>query len=92
MNIFVGNLSPDTTEETLRKAFTGFGPTGSVKIIKDKSTGQSRGFGFVELPDTARAEQAIAELNGTELGGSVLTVNKARPNRQRGSGRERRSW
>ena len=92
MNIFVGNLSPATTEAELRKAFVAFGHAESVKIIKDKFTGESRGFGFVELPDKAKAQEAIAGLNGMELGGNILTVNEARPKRQRGNGRERRSW
>ena len=92
MNIYVGNLSPATTEEDLRKMFDGFGYAESIKIIKDKFTGQSRGFGFVELPDKAQAQDAIAGLNGTELGGNIVTVNEARSKRQRGNGRERRSW
>jgi cold-inducible RNA-binding protein len=98
MNIYVGNLSPATTEEELRKAFVGFGYVESVTILKDKFTSQSRGFGFVELPNAAQAQEAIAGLNGTELGGNILTVNEARPKRQRGkgrqrdNGRERRSW
>ncbi len=91
MNIYVGNLSPATTEEDLRKAFVGFGHAESVKIIKDKFTGESRGFGFVELSDTAQAQEAIAGLNGSELGGNILTVNEARAKRQRGNGRERPS-
>ncbi len=91
MNIFVGNLSPATTEEELREAFVGFGHAESVNIIKDKFTGESRGFGFAELPDTAQAQEAIAGLNGTELGGNILTVNEARPKRQRDAGRERHS-
>ena len=91
MNIYVGNLSPATTEEDLRKAFVGFGHTESVNIIKDKFTGESRGFGFVELSDTAQAQEAIAGLNGSELGGNILTVNEARAKRQRGNGRERPS-
>ncbi len=92
MNIYVGNLSPATTEEELRKTFAEFGHAESVKIIKDKFTGESRGFGFVELPDKAKAQEAIAGLNGMELGGNILTVNEARAKRQRGNGRERRSW
>ena len=92
MNIYVGNLSPATTEEELRKAFVEFGHAESVKIIKDKFTGQSRGFGFVELPNAAQAQEAMAGLNGTLLGGNILTVNEARAKRQRGNGRERRSW
>jgi RNA recognition motif-containing protein len=81
MNIYVGNLSPSTSEEELLKAFVRFGNTESVKIITDKFTGQSRGFGFVELSDTTQAQEAIAGLNGSELGGNILTVNEARPKR-----------
>ena len=89
MNIYVGNLSPATMEEDLRKAFVGFGHAESVRIIKDKFTGESRGFGFVEFSDAAQAQEAIAGLNGTELSGNILTVNEAK--RQRGGGRERHS-
>jgi len=81
MNIYVGNLSPATSEEELRNAFVEFGHAESVKIIKDKFTGQSRGFGFVEFSDTTQAQAAIAGLNGSELGGNILTVNEARPKR-----------
>ncbi len=81
MNIYVGNLSLATTEEDLRKAFDEFGQVESVNIIKDKFTGKSRGFGFVELPDSEQAQEAIAGLNGSELGGNILTVNEARPKR-----------
>ncbi len=91
MNIYVGNLSPATTEEDLREAFGRFGHAESVNIITDKFTGESRGFGFVELPDAAQAQEAIAGLNGMELGGNILTVNEARAKSQRGGGRERRS-
>ncbi len=91
MNIYVGNLYPATTEEDLREAFGRFGHDESVNIIKDKFTGQSRGFGFVEFSDAAQAQEAIAGLNGTELGGNILTVNEARAKRQRGGGREHHS-
>ncbi len=89
MNIYVGNLSPATTEEELRKSFERFGEVDSVSIIKDKSTGQSRGFGFVELPETADGQEAIAGLNSTELDGNVLIVNEARSRGQRSDRRER---
>jgi len=92
MILYVGNLASTTSEEELRKAFVGFGHVESVKIMKDKFTAQSRGFGFVELPNTMQAQEAITGLNGSELGGNTLTVNEARPKRQRGNGRERRSW
>jgi cold-inducible RNA-binding protein len=79
MNIYVGNLSWGTTEEDLEKAFTAFGQVESVSIIRDRYSGQSRGFAFVEMPDTNEATQAISSLNGTELGGRNLTVNESRP-------------
>jgi cold-inducible RNA-binding protein len=79
MNIYVGNLSWSTSEEDLQKSFSAFGQVDSVAIIKDKYSGESRGFGFVEMPNKAEAEQAINSLNGTELNGRNLTVNEARP-------------
>ncbi len=86
MNIYVGNLSHEVTEEELRKAFEAFGQVESVAIIKDKFTGESRGFGFVEMPAKAEAEAAIAGLNETELNGRALNVNEARPREDRGRG------
>ena len=86
MNIYVGNLSRDVTEEDLRQAFQSFGQVTSVSIIKDKSSGESRGFGFLEMPNKTEAQKAIADLNGKELKGRTLTVNEARPRRE-----ERRS-
>ena len=82
MNIYVGNLSRDATEDDLRQAFESFGEIGSVNIIKDKFTGESRGFGFVEMPTKAEAEAAITGLNGQELKGRVVNVNEARPKTQ----------
>ncbi len=79
MNIFVGNLSRAVTEEELRQAFEAFGQVVSAAIIKDKFTGESRGFGFVEMPSKDEAQAAIAGLNGTELKGRPLNVNEARP-------------
>lgn len=98
MNIYVGDLSRDVTEEDLRQAFQSFGQVTSVSIIKDKFSGESRGFGFLEMPNTAEAQKAIMDLNGKELKGRTLTVNEARPRREErrggtGYGRgERRSW
>ncbi len=86
MNIYVGNLSPKTSEQELREAFEAYGDVDSAKIIKDNFTGKSRGFGFVEMPDQAQAQAAIAGLNGSDLGGSALTVNEARPREGRGGG------
>jgi len=86
MNIYVGNISHQTTEEDLRQAFEGLGKVESVAIIKDKLSGESRGFGFVEMPVQAEAMAAISGLNGTELGGRSLKVNEARPREDRGGG------
>ena len=79
MNIYVGNLSYEVTEEDLKQAFEGFGQVESVNIIKDRYSGESRGFGFAEMPDKAEAESAIEGLNGKELKGRTLNVNEARP-------------
>ena len=79
MNIYVGNLAHELTEEELKEAFEAFGQVESAKIITDRYSGVSRGFGFVEMPTKAEAEAAIAELNGKELKGRTLTVNEARP-------------
>ena len=79
MNIFVGNLSPDTTEEDLQKAFEAFGQVKSVTIIKDMFSRESKGFGFVEIQSKAEAQAAINGLNGTLLKGKALNVNEARP-------------
>ena len=89
MNIYVGNLSSEVTEEDLRQVFEAFGKVTSVKIIKDKFTGISRGFGFVEIPTKAEANSAISDLNGKELKGQALNVNEARPRSEgrRGEGR-----
>ncbi len=79
MNIYVGNLSYEMTEEDLREAFQVFGEIETVRIIKDYDTGRSKGFGFVEMPDNADAQSAIDGLNGKELKGRTLSVNEARP-------------
>ena len=84
MNIYVGNLSNNATEETIRQAFESFGQVISAKIIKDKYTGQSKGFGFVEIPNQAEAQEAIKSLNGKELLGKQMSVNEARPRTDRG--------
>ncbi len=87
MNIYVGNLSHEVTEEDLKEAFEVFGEVDTVKVIKDKYSGQSKGFGFVEMPAKAEAQSAIDGLNGTELKGRTLNVNEARPRTEsRGSG------
>jgi RNA recognition motif-containing protein len=79
MNIYVSNLSSEVTEEDLQQAFNAFGKVTSAKIISDKFTGISRGFGFVEMPIKAEANSAISGLNGKELKGLTLKVNEARP-------------
>jgi RNA recognition motif-containing protein len=83
VNIYAGNLPHASTEDELRQAFAAFGEVASANIIKDKFTGESRGFGFVEMPDKAQADAAIAGLNGKDFGGRTLTVNEARPKTER---------
>ena len=97
MNIYVGNLSYEATEDDLRQAFEAFGQVASATIIKDKFSGRSKGFGFVEMPTDSEAQSAIGELNGKEVKGRALNVNEARPrtDRPRGGGRQggnRESW
>ncbi len=89
MNIYVGNLSYESTEDALRAEFGAFGEVTSVKVIEDKFTGRSRGFGFVEMPTKSEAISAIQGLNGKELGGRALRVNEARPREDRGERRRR---
>src|SRR4030042_2074248 len=84
MNIYVGNLSSNATDETIREAFEAFGQVTSARIIKDKYTGQSRGFGFVEMLEQAQAQAAIKSLNGKELLGKQISVNEARPRTDQG--------
>ncbi len=86
MNIYIGNLSFDTTDDQLRQAFEGFGEVSSVNIIKDKYTGESRGFAFVEMSDQEAAMAAISGLNGQDLNSRTLNVNEARPRTDRGGG------
>ena len=90
MNLYVGNLTFDATEESVRQAFVDFGDVTSVRIITDRETGRSRGFGFVEMADAEAAKAAIAALDGTELDGRPLTVNEARPREPRTP--QRASW
>lgn len=90
MNIYVGNLSYDISDEDLRMAFEDYGQVESAKVIKDKYNGQSKGFGFVEMPAKAEAEAAIKSLNDKELKGKSMSVSEARPrNESRGGGRGR---
>jgi RNA recognition motif-containing protein len=81
MNIYVGNLAREATEDDLRQAFEAFGEVASAKIITDKFTGDPRGFGFVEMPNNSEAQSAISELDGKDLKGRTLRVNEARPRR-----------
>ena len=89
MKIYVGSLSYKVTEEDLKKEFEGFGQVESVNIIKDRYSGESRGFGFVEMPNKDEAQSAIEGLNGRELKGRKISVNEARPRSEgfRGGGR-----
>ena len=84
--IYVGNLSRNTTDQELEAAFSAYGAIRSVAIIRDRYTGDSRGFGFVEMDNEQEAGEAISALNGTELGGRTLTVNEARPMERRSGG------
>ena len=94
--LYVGNLPFETTESDLQALFEGTGPVSTVNIIRDRATGQARGFAFVEMGSDNEARAAIAELNDTEVGGRRLTVNEARPQAARpsgaggGGGRQRR--
>jgi RNA recognition motif-containing protein len=84
VNIYVGNLSREVTEDELRQAFESFGQVTSVNIIKDRYSGESRGFGFVEMATKSEAQAAINELNGTSLGERTLSVSEARPRAEGG--------
>ena len=92
-NIFVGNLDFGATEDQIRALFEAYGAVDRVSLMRDRDTGRSRGFAFVEMTNANEADQAIAGLNGTNLGGRALNVNEARPKVDRGSSgpRERRA-
>ncbi len=79
MNIYVGNLPYQTTEDELRSTFENYGEVASVRIIQDRNTGRSKGFGFVEMPDQEGAKKAIEAIDGMEFSGRTLKVNEARP-------------
>ena len=79
MNLYVGNLSFDTTDDALRQAFSAHGTVTSARVITDRDSGRSRGFGFVEMEDSDAAKKAITALDGQELDGRTLSVNEARP-------------
>jgi len=90
MNIYVGNLSWETTEDELRQLFEAYGQVSSASIIKDKYSGRSRGFAFVEMPTDSEGQDAIAQLNESDFGGRPLKVNVAKPQEDRGSRRSDR--
>ena len=85
-SIYVGNISFQTTEQDLDAAFSAYGQVDKVQIVKDRDSGQARGFAFVEMAVNAEADKAMTALNGTELGGRALTVNEARPREPRAGG------
>ncbi len=85
-SIYVGNLDFGATEDAIRPLFEQYGAVDRVSLIRDRDTGQSRGFGFVEMPDSAAADRAIAALNGYNLSGRNITVNEARPRLERAAG------
>jgi len=85
-NIFVGNLSYQTTEQELEAAFGAYGPVERASVVRDRDTGQPRGFAFVEMTNKADAQKAIEGLDGQELGGRAIKVNEARPKEDRGGG------
>ena len=87
MNIYIGNIGPDVTEDDLSQAFREFGEVDTARLITDRYSGQSRGFGFVEMQNNTEAQAAIEGLNGKELKGRPIVVNEARPREQgRGGG------
>ncbi len=85
MNIYIGNMSFDTTEDQLRQAFEGFGEVTTVNVIKDRDSGEPRGFAFVEMSSKDEAISAISGLNGQDLNGRALNVNEARPRADSGN-------
>lgn len=89
MNMYVGNLSFSVTEDDLKSVFSEFGEVVSVNIIKDKYSGKSKGFGFVEMPNNSEADKAIKSLNGSNLQGRNIKVNQATPRGERSSRRRR---
>lgn len=86
MRIYVGNLPYSVTDDDLRSLFSEFGELGSAEVIKDKFSGQSKGFGFVDMPSNSEADAAIKALNESDMRGRKLTVNEARPRAERPRG------
>lgn len=91
MNIYAGNLSYDITEEELQQLFTEYGSVTKVTVIKDRESGRSKGFGFVEMENQADAEKAISELDGSSVKGRNLKINQARPREERPRQRQK-NW
>ena len=92
MNIYVGNISYDTSESDLQTAFGGYGAVTSVRVATDRDTGRARGFAFVEMANQAEAQAAITALNGTQMQGRALVVNEAKPREDRGPSRGRDNY
>jgi RNA recognition motif-containing protein len=90
MNMYVGNLSFSVNEDDLKEVFAEFGEIESIKVIKDKFSGQSKGFGFVEMPSNSEADKAIKALNGSQMKGQAMKVNQANPKGNRASARKAR--
>ncbi|MBI4200675.1 MAG: RNA-binding protein [Chloroflexi bacterium] len=90
MNIYVGNLANEVTDADLTAAFTPFGKVNAARVITDRFSGRTRGFGFVEMPTTSEAQAAMQALNGKELKGRSLVVNEARPRNEGGRRADRR--
>jgi RNA recognition motif-containing protein len=86
MNIYVGNLSFEVTDDDLRQLFSAYGEVESASVVKDRFSGESRGFGFVEMPAKKDADAAIAGLNGTDVKGRSITVNEAKPKAPKSGG------
>lgn len=92
MNIYVSNLSFNVQDEDLRSYFADYGEVSSAKVITDKETGRSRGFGFVEMSDNAAAQKAVTELNGATVDGRSIKVSEAKPREERSNNNNRRSF
>ncbi|HOH71259.1 MAG TPA: RNA-binding protein [Paludibacteraceae bacterium] len=86
MNIFIGSLPFAVKDEALKELFATYGEVSSARVVTDKFTGRSKGFGFVEMEDEVAAKKAIAELNGSEIQGRTIVVNEARPREERPEG------
>lgn len=92
MNIYVGNLSYEVSEQDIQTAFSAFGQVTSARIVIDHETNRARGFGFVEMANKTEAQAAMAGLNGKDMKGRALTVNEARPKAPMGSSQSNRRW